>query len=110
MLLKAKHALEAVQQNTAGLQRLTSVLNLISGKLRDNIMPYYAADYDAMSFGSGDARSGIQVLEDLRVYQKKLESCRTLVACLTSETSPNTDEVVSYLTMSLLGWKTAKNL
>ena len=97
VLLKAKHALEAVQQNTAGLQRLTSVLNLISGRLRDNIMPYYAADYDAMSFGSGDARSGIQVLEDLRVFQKKLESCRTLVGCLTSETSPNTDEVVSYL-------------
>ena len=36
MILKAKHALEAVQQNTAGIQR---VLNLISGKLRDNIMP-----------------------------------------------------------------------
>ena len=97
VLLKAKHAFEAVQQNTAGLQRLTSVLNLISGRLRDNIVPCYAADYDAVSVGAGETRSGIQVLEDLRVYQKKLESCRTLVACLTSETSPNTDEVVSYL-------------
>ena len=110
VLLKAKHALEAVQQNTAGLQRLTSVLNLISGRLRDNIMPYHAADYDAMSFGSGDARSGIQVLEDLRVSQKKLESCRTLVACLTSETSPNTDEVVSYLDDVTAGLEDCKEL
>ena len=69
----------------------------MSGRLRDNIVPYYTADYDAMSVGAGETRSAIQVLEDLRVYQKKRESCRTLVACLTSETSPNTDEVVSYL-------------